>query len=625
MSADLVYCATCGAANPPDAMDCFACGNPPLVAVLQPHASAAPALLRQRYRLLAQVGSGGFGAVYRAEDVTLGNRTVAVKEMSQRGLTPEEAQEATTSFRNEALLLAGLTHPNLPGIYEQFEEGGRWYLVMDFIEGETLEDRLSRMPGGRLPVAEALKIGLQLCTVLDYLHTRQPPIIFRDLKPANIMLTPDGALFLIDFGIARHFKPGQTRDTIAFGSAGYAAPEQYGKAQTTTQSDVYSLGATLHHLLSGSDPANSPFIFGPLHLPAPDGLEALLMQMVDTDPSQRPASMAVVKHDLERLADDLATGRTRQKPPARPALSPSGEVLRPLVVYRGHFDTIQAVAWSPDGTLIASGGRDQTMHIWESASGRKRHALPQAGVVSGVVWSPSGDELTWASGVPAILSWNTRAKSVYDISYYRLFATQSLRALSWSPDGTCFAAAGLGNVEVWDVKASKRVLTYKGHRGFFQEVSISAVAWSPDGEWIASGSRGAVQVWRAATGEMRCIYRDYQSRYSGGLAWSPNSVCLASVGSNETVHVWDAATGSPYKLLRGHSKTVNAVAWSPDGQYLASGSSDQRALVWDVAAGKEATWYTHREGLVDAIAWSPDGTCIASAGDDHMVHIWQAR
>ena len=103
--------------------------------------SIEPVLLKQRYRLLAQVGAGGFGAVYRAEDSQLGNRPVAVKEMSQRGLTPEEAQEATQAFRNEALLLAGLTHPNLPRIYEQFEEDGHWYLVMDFIEGETLETR----------------------------------------------------------------------------------------------------------------------------------------------------------------------------------------------------------------------------------------------------------------------------------------------------------------------------------------------------------------------------------------------------------------------------------------------------------------------------------------------------
>ncbi|HEY7346893.1 MAG TPA: protein kinase [Ktedonobacterales bacterium] len=313
MSTSLVYCATCGAANPPEAEACFACGNPPLRAA--PPASsgsssftgllAPQSLLRRRYRLLAQIGKGGFGAVYQAEDTELGARKVAVKEMSQRGLTPEELQEATQAFRNEALLLAGLTHPNLPRIYEQFSEDGRWYLVMDFIEGETLEARLSRMPGGRLLVQETLKIGLQLCTVLGYLHTRQPPIIFRDLKPANIMITPGGDIALIDFGIARHFKPGQTRDTVAFGSAGFAAPEQYGKAQTTTQSDIYSLGATLHQLLSGSDPSNSPFLFAPLHLAEPEGLEALIMRMLEADQAKRPRDVHTIGQELQRISDTL--------------------------------------------------------------------------------------------------------------------------------------------------------------------------------------------------------------------------------------------------------------------------------------------------------------------------------
>ena len=193
MSTASVYCATCGAANPPDATACFACGNAPSLAAAQTGASSAlVGLLKQRYRRLSQIGSGGFGAVYKAEDIQLGHRAVAVKEMSQRGLTPEELQEATQAFRNEALLLAGLTHPNLPRIYEQFSEDGRWYLVMDFIEGETLEARHSHAPGGRLPVPEVVQIGLQLCTVLEYLHTRQPPIIFRDLKPANIMVTQSG-------------------------------------------------------------------------------------------------------------------------------------------------------------------------------------------------------------------------------------------------------------------------------------------------------------------------------------------------------------------------------------------------------------------------------------------------
>ena len=142
----------------------------------------------QRYRILAQIGKGGFGAVYKAEDTELGNRLVAVKEMSQQsGMSLQENLEATEAFKREALMLADLMHPNLPRIYDHFTEAGHWYLVMDFIEGETLEEYLDKANGHQLPVEEALDISIQLCNVLSYLHTRQPPIIFRDLKPSNVI------------------------------------------------------------------------------------------------------------------------------------------------------------------------------------------------------------------------------------------------------------------------------------------------------------------------------------------------------------------------------------------------------------------------------------------------------
>src|SRR5262249_26261191 len=144
-------------------------------------------------------------------------------------------------------------------------------------------------------------------------------------KPANIMITPTGDISLIDFGIARLFKPGKTRDTIAFGSAGYAAPEQYGKAQTSTRSDIYSLGATLHHLLSGSDPADSPFFFAPLDLAEPAGLEALIMQMLEMHPPKRPSSIPSIQEHLQRLARDLASGSKRQRPFAT-ASPPSNKI-----------------------------------------------------------------------------------------------------------------------------------------------------------------------------------------------------------------------------------------------------------------------------------------------------------
>jgi len=282
-------------------------------------------LLKQRYRIINQLGKGGFGAVYKAEDTLFGNALRAVKEMSQSSLNAQELNEAIDAFKREAVLLAGLMHQNLPRIYDHFTEGGRWYLVMDFIEGETLEVHHSKMPGGHLLLEEVLNIGIQLCTVLDYLHTRQPPIIFRDLKPANVMLSPGGHLYLIDFGIARHFKPGKAKDTVAIGTVGYAPPEQYGKAQTTSSADIYALGATLHQLLSGNDPAYTPFQFAALqlgHQPGSSELEALIVQMLEMSRDERPVSMATVKQALQSICMQRLTVQISAEQPTKalPAL-----------------------------------------------------------------------------------------------------------------------------------------------------------------------------------------------------------------------------------------------------------------------------------------------------------------
>ena len=311
-----LYCQHCGAANLTHANFCVVCGyslqldaSIPLPAIAQVPLSSAPSqssfaqhpLLKQRYRILASIGTGGFAEVYQAADNQFGGRLVAIKAMGIESLSAKEVSEATEAFKREAFLLANLVHPNLPAIYDYFYENQHWYLVMSFIEGTTLEEYL-KSRGGRLPVEKVLPIGIQLCTVLGYLHKRQPPIIFRDLKLTNVMRTPERQLYLIDFGVARLFKYGQVRDTIALGSPGYAAPEQYGRAQTTPQADVYSLGATLHALLSGVDPSDAPFHFAPLSIPVYPDLSTLIMSMVENDVRKRPLSMSLVKQELHSIA-----------------------------------------------------------------------------------------------------------------------------------------------------------------------------------------------------------------------------------------------------------------------------------------------------------------------------------
>jgi len=301
------YCSKCGAVNPSQAKSCFSCGLSLKITAPLPPLITDQHLLQNRYHILAQLGSGGSSAVYQAEDTLLNNRLVAIKTISLSGLRPHEVIEVTDAFNREIQLLTDLNHPNLPHIYSNFADTDCWYLVMDFIEGTTLEKHLENRGDELLPIGEVLEIGLLLCIVLEYLHSRQPPIIFRDLKPANVMLTPDGRVTLIDFGIARYFKPGQARDTIPFGSPGYAAPEQYGRAQTTPRTDIYSLGVMLHQLLTGDDPSLSPFHFAALQLqnqPALAGLETLILQMVEVDADKRPANISVVKQELQRIADE---------------------------------------------------------------------------------------------------------------------------------------------------------------------------------------------------------------------------------------------------------------------------------------------------------------------------------
>lgn len=223
------------------------------------------------------------------------------------GILPEQTFSSsggmhTDRFLREALLLARLNHPAIPTLYDYFFENGYWYLAMDYIPGSTLNMYLRKH--APLPAMEALNYAMQLCDVLDYLHSQVPPIIFRDLKPSNIILTPEGTLMIVDFGIARYFRTGQVNDTTDFGSPGYASPEQYQCAgQTDGRSDLYSLGVILHEMLSGLRPVNSGATFdAPQHLDP--GISSVLSGLVTlatrADPAHRFQSAHTFYLALER-------------------------------------------------------------------------------------------------------------------------------------------------------------------------------------------------------------------------------------------------------------------------------------------------------------------------------------
>ncbi|MEI2692376.1 MAG: serine/threonine-protein kinase [Anaerolineae bacterium] len=280
------------------------------------------AILQGRYVILQKLGQGGFGAVYKVADQRLAGSVCAIKEMSDAALhDPAEKAQAVAAFQHEAQLLARLVHPNIPRVTDYFAESNRHYIVMEYVPGETLEDRLARQ---RTPCSEQEVRGWaeQLCDVLAYLHSQNPSIVFRDLKPANIMLTPQGQIKLIDFGIARLFKPGRSMDTEPLGTPGFAPPEQWGKTQTDGRSDVYSLGVVLHHLLTFYDPASTPFQLPPVRRLQPSvsvQMEQVIARATQQYMHQRYQQVSEMK---QALAVGAAPAPQLQSSGTSPTVSP---------------------------------------------------------------------------------------------------------------------------------------------------------------------------------------------------------------------------------------------------------------------------------------------------------------
>ncbi len=275
-------------------------------------------VLHDRYEIVKRIGGGGMGAVYYAKDRNLGDAPRAVKEMMQSHLDESQQEKAIADFKRESMLLASLEHPSIPTIYDYFyEEGsGRFYLVMKYISGGDCLARLRNAPGGRIDELTVTDWGMQVADVLDYLHNRRPPIIYRDLKPANLMIDGNSSrVMLIDFGIARWVSP-QEKGVTAVGTMGYAPPELF-SGKVEPRSDIYSLGATMFHLLTGSDPQDQPLlVFDFTKNPTPrqinpslsNEMERILMRTVEYEPERRFGSAGELRQMLLQHRDKLRAG-----------------------------------------------------------------------------------------------------------------------------------------------------------------------------------------------------------------------------------------------------------------------------------------------------------------------------
>ncbi|GEM_PF-435361 len=417
-----------------------------------------------RYQIVKLLGGGGMKQVYLAMDLRLAKRRCALAEMLDNFADPTLQRKAVAAFKREAEMLATLDNPHIPRIYDNFSELNRHYLVMEYVPGTTLEKELARC-GGRLEEKAVIDLGLQIADALKYLHGLRPPVVYRDLKPSNVIITSAGLVKLIDFGIARYFQPLKTGTAI--GTQGYAAPEQYrGKAEV--RSDLYALAATMHHLLTGRDPAmEPPFSFPPLEQLRPDcdaALAKLINQALAYRAEDRPASAAEFRRRLmsakakvsPRAASPTAITRpvTAKRRPARfawmahafglAAVTAASLLLQPNPAHRSKTGspTPAAEESAPPAEATPIGGAS----VGSPASAEELEAEARA--------NPD-DVGTW---LRAARAWYRRAQ--VDEAYYpqALYAYQHVLELApYNLEALC----EVGNIDFQRKQYGKAVLVYK--------------------------------------------------------------------------------------------------------------------------------------------------------------------
>lgn len=357
------------------------------------------AVLQGRYRIIGVLGVGGMGSVYQARDMNFPTvtRNVAVKEMLNLAADPSLREMTLRNFEREANILAELSHPAIPKIYDYFSNKDRAYLVMEYINGRDLEAIVNSMPDF-LPFEMVKKWALELCDVLQYLHTHQPePIIFRDVKPSNVMIDSQGNVRLIDFGIAKSFQPNQKQTMI--GTEGYSPPEQY-RGDASPVGDVYAVGATFHHILTRRDPRlEPPFSFHERPIRAvnpkvPEEFEKIVMRALTYQAAERFTSAAAMKEAIEAMDKRLEAPKAAssgassaraqgvsEAPTTDTELFESAGALKALWKFKCE-DEIRSTPVVHKGVVYV-GAYDNNLYAVNAADGTLRWKFPTEGGISG--------------------------------------------------------------------------------------------------------------------------------------------------------------------------------------------------------------------------------------------------
>ncbi len=635
-------------------------------------------ILQERYLILRPVGKGGMGAVYQATDMRL-NCTVALKEML---LTDSAMRKA---FEREAQLLARLRHPTLPRVSDHFWEGNGQFLVMEFIPGEDLAELLMRN-GGQFPAEDVLMWGLrwadQLLDALDYLHTQSIPVIHQDIKPHNLKLTARGDIILLDFGLARNASAqistitAYSNMTVGGFTPNYAPLEQIRGAKPDPRSDLYSLAATLYHILTGVRPPDAVTRAAALLNNTPDPLRLantlnaqiptvvanVLHTALALNLDERPESAAAMRaalhaSDIARSSQRLPTLDKNHHPTAtsiifRPSngTHPTDPLLksavgasvtsraslldlvpesdqgqpRPVMALTGTLlrtiptgSQLLSLAFSPDGQLLAAGGEDHTIGLWQFRTGDLLRTLEgHTSRIRSVSFSPDGYFLAAGGEDKTVRLWHVeRGKLIYTQSMFNSHA----ECLAFSPDGRLLASGGWGGViDLWQVTEGYLHKVASLPTGF-----VHSIAFSPDGQTLAAGCYdGTIRLWNVSE---RCLVRTLEGypNFVHSVTFSPDGQRLAAGGGSPTILIWRMRDGRLLDTLEGHTNFVHSVAFSRDGQLLASGSEDKTVRLWRVSDGSLLhVLYEHTSGVM-TVAFGPDGQTLASGSRDTKLRLWQ--
>lgn len=576
---------------------------------------AEGAVLKDRYQILRVLSEkGGMGVVYQATDLIF-NHTVVLKQSR----FPAGEKRLGEAFEREARLLNGLRHGALPHVSDYFISEDGQFLVMQFIPGkdlgELLDERLRRGEGP-FPVTQVLRWADQLLDALDYLHTHQPPVIHRDIKPQNLKLTPRGEIVLLDFGLAKGAAAGTAAaDVSVHGyTPTYAPLEQIRGTGTDERSDLYSLAATLHHLLTGvvtpdavsrvtetisgaSDPLRPPHELNP-SIPLP--VSMIIHCACALSAADRPPSAAAMRDELRKAAGDRVTV-------AAPVTAPNSP--RPTAP--------AAAETTVAGTAIATG----------AAAPASTAASAPAATATSPVSSRRGLRL----GALALVIVAALAGAGVYLRYLRSSSSSqgapfevldkhehAVLSVAFSPSGKLLASGNADEtIKVWDYDSRSLIRVFKG-----DDADTYAIAFSPDEKLLASAHQyNSINLWDIRAGALKQSLEGHTNVVSS-IAFSPNGKTLASGSWDDTIRLWEVATGTHLRTISGHDSDVLAIAYSPNGRVIASGSWDSKIKLWDEPTGILLNTLEGHQGAIRAIAFSPNGALLASGSMDDTIRLW---